>query len=251
MDVKTSLSDVSVLCEQIVEAAKSRLEAVNETRLVEAQQSEAGRNLLSIDNIFRPSFGLWQTNVFHNIKGEGDIVNHLIGALGCEIKLVEWHKESSQQAHQQAQVDAILEISRQVAHFKVQLVQVLVDERYQRLLDDLQLLWCVIEERVKGVAFATHSDVVVGARDELLVFPKSTMLNANLKMRSDRQLTQPSALFHFSSQQQQSQRHSQASGSEHGSDELKQPAGAKCKRHSSSECFRRPTWDSCDGSRES
>lgn len=46
---------------------------------------------------------------------------------------MQWHKESAEQTHQKAQVNAILEVSVQIVHFEVQLIQMLVDECNQRL----------------------------------------------------------------------------------------------------------------------
>ena len=57
----------------------------------------------------------------------------LIKIMRGVVEGVQRHKESLEETHQQRQVDAIVELSVQVGHFKTQLVQVLVHERHQRL----------------------------------------------------------------------------------------------------------------------
>jgi hypothetical protein len=49
------------------------------------------------------------------------------------VKGVQRHEESLKETHQQRQVDAIVELSVQVGHFKAQLVQVFVHECHKRL----------------------------------------------------------------------------------------------------------------------
>lgn len=49
------------------------------------------------------------------------------------MEFIQWHKESTKQTHQKAQVNAILEISIQIVHFEIQFIQMLIDECDQRL----------------------------------------------------------------------------------------------------------------------
>lgn len=46
---------------------------------------------------------------------------------------MQWHKESTEQAHHKAQIDAVFEVRIQIVDVKVQFVQMLVNERDQRL----------------------------------------------------------------------------------------------------------------------
>lgn len=52
---------------------------------------------------------------------------------------VQRHEESLEKAHQQRQVDAIVELSVQISHFETQLVQVLVYKRNERLKLEVSL----------------------------------------------------------------------------------------------------------------
>lgn len=111
----------------------------------------------------------------HEVEGERDVVDHLVDVFRCEVELVQGHEEPAEQAHQKTQINAVLKVRAQVDHLEVQLVQMLVDERHQRLLHHLQLLRCVVEESIEGVSLAAHADIVIRAGDRFLVFPKIKM----------------------------------------------------------------------------
>lgn len=104
-------------------------------------------------------------------------MDHLVGVLGCQVELVEWHEESTEQSHQQTQVDAVFEVRSQISDFEVKFVQVLVDESDERLLDDLQFLGCVVEEGIEGIAFTAHTNVVISTGDGFLEFPKKEVMS--------------------------------------------------------------------------
>lgn len=127
-----------------------------------------------VDDVLRTSFGLRQADVLHQFERESDVVDHLVGVLWRQVEVIERNEEPAQQAHQQTEVDAVLEVGAQASNFKVEFVQVFVDERDQRLFHDSKLIRSTIEQSVEGVAFASHSDVVVLRGELLLVFPEKT-----------------------------------------------------------------------------
>lgn len=88
------------------------------------------------------------------------------------MKLVQRCKESTEQPHEQTQVNSILEVWSQVDHLEVQLIQMFVDEGDERFLDNLKFLGGMVEESIESITLAAHSNVVVGAGDDFLVFPK-------------------------------------------------------------------------------
>ena len=51
---------------------------------------------------------------------------------------MQWDKVSFEEANKKAEEDSVAELTVEVGHLQVQLVQVLVDKRHQRLLDHLQ-----------------------------------------------------------------------------------------------------------------
>ena len=86
------------------------------------------------------------------------------------MELVEWHKKSTEKSHDKTQVNAVLEVRSQVDDFKVQFVQMFVDEGDQRFLDDLKLFRCMVKKCVEGVSFTSHANIIVGAGDDFLEF---------------------------------------------------------------------------------
>lgn len=68
---------------------------------------------------FWPCFGLWQSDVLHQLERERNVVNHLVNVARSQVKIVQRHKETAQQAHDNAQVNTVLEIGAQVVHFKI------------------------------------------------------------------------------------------------------------------------------------
>jgi hypothetical protein len=49
------------------------------------------------------------------------------------MELIQWHKESTQQSHQKAQINTIPEIGSQIGHLKVKFVQMFIHKRHQGL----------------------------------------------------------------------------------------------------------------------
>lgn len=148
-----SLRNIPVLVKQIVEHAQRRLQ-------------------VHVDNVLGTCLGLRQAHVLHQFKGEADVVHHLVGVLGRQMKVVQGHEEAAENAHQNAEVHAVPKVRAQVLDLKVQLVEVLVDERDQGPLNDRQLVRRLIEQRVEGVWLAAHAHVVVGGRQLLVVGPE-------------------------------------------------------------------------------
>lgn len=63
-----------------------------------------------VDNILGACLWFGQPNILHQVKGKGHIVDHLIDILWRQVELMQWHKEATQQTHQQAQVDTVPEV---------------------------------------------------------------------------------------------------------------------------------------------
>ena len=55
------------------------------------------------------------------------------------MEVVEWHKVSLQQPHQETQVHPVTEVVLQIHDVQVDLVELLVDERDERLREDTTL----------------------------------------------------------------------------------------------------------------
>lgn len=158
-----SSSHIPILVEQIVEHSQRRLQ-------------------VHVDNVLGTCLGLGQTHVLHQLKGESHIVHHLVSVLGRQVEVVQWHKESSEDSHQNAQVHTVPEVRAQVLDLKVQLVQVLVDESDQRPFDDGQLVRGLIEQSVECIWLASHAHVVVGGCQLLVVASERKGESINLTL---------------------------------------------------------------------
>lgn len=144
-------SNISILGEQIV------------------QYTESGFQI-HIDDVFCACLRLWQTNILHQFERKYNVMYHLLRWLGLQMKIIQWHEESTEQSHQQAQEDTVFEISTQTVHFEVQFVQVFVDKSYQRFLNHGQFVGGTIKQRIECISFATHTDIIVLRSDLLLKF---------------------------------------------------------------------------------
>lgn len=114
------------------------------------------------------------------------------------METVKRHKETAQQTHHDAQINTVLEVRVQVVHLKVQLVQMFVHKRDQRLpnriwnelfsfekiqhefktkkrvinlFHDAQFGGIAVEQGIEGITLASHSNVIVLRCQLLLVFP--------------------------------------------------------------------------------
>lgn len=141
--------------------------------------------------------GLWslQTSVLHQFKGKGHIVDLLVKILWGEEKVVERHKISLQQPHQQHQINTICKLCVQFRHLKVELVEVFVHKRDQCLFDDIQFIWSVVKQGVESVALMSARESLCVASDFLLnlsgledalSFLDNHYLNGDMVWQSDR-----------------------------------------------------------------
>lgn len=56
--------------------------------------------------------------------------------LGCEVEVVEGHKVTLQEPHQETQVHPVIEVILQVHHIQVDLIELLVDEGDEGLQEE-------------------------------------------------------------------------------------------------------------------
>ena len=90
------------------------------------------------------TFTLWscfrfrEPGVLHQLKGKRHVVHLLIEILWREEEFVQRDKVSLEKAHNENQIDTIMKLVLQIGHFQVNLIQLFVDKRNQRLLDNLK-----------------------------------------------------------------------------------------------------------------
>jgi hypothetical protein len=115
------------------------------------------------------------------------------------MELIQWHKESTQQSHQKAQINTIPEIGSQIGHLKVKFVQMFIHKRHQGLkqkkklnkkciqstrtmnniylFDNGELIRCMIKQRIEGIPFASHANIIVLIRNLFFEFTKNGKRN--------------------------------------------------------------------------